>query len=390
MVSSTVPPLDSHEEPTEEEPMTADVTENGRPEETLNTLFTGDTTANPETSVTTSVATDQTTAKPTLSQTSTDSGNSSNIKTFTIKPQVILIDPSQIFRTSSESKSPSADAILPMPGYNITEETQSFVSHSTEIPRQATSQTQSIASFNATAVNLTTIIWHFGSEYNATAITAVTTSTKADVSDSAPTEATSHVQSASGSASKGSSESGGMIEKEWPAEDHFPTGKKSLELNETVQKTCVADCEVEVVTPANEDSLSLTADRLNESLPASIVFPTTEVEGQARPAAQETSRDRPSASIPGGGLPPGWSRPLSDLFWRLEAAEEKDLSSRLISGRPTLSYTDLSMTGPVGEVRRPERTFLFADIGGQRLPYYDLRPPDERLMRSQSGRLYLE
>jgi hypothetical protein len=386
-VSSTLTPLNDQEEPTEEKSMAADVTENGRPEEKLNSLFTADTKTDSETSVTTSVKTERTTTKPALNETPTDFNNFSNIKIFTIKPQVILIDPSHILGTSSESKSPSsADAILPMPRYNITEETQRFVSHSTEIPRQATSQTQSFASFNATAVNLTTT-QVFGPEFNATAITAVTTSTKADISDSRTTEATSHVQSASGSASKGSYE--GPIETEWPAKDHLSTGNKSLKLHDIVQKTCVADCEVEVVTPANEESLSLEADRLDESSPASIVFPATEVKGQARPAAQERTRDRPSASLPGGGLPPGWSRPLSDLFWRLEAAEREDLS-RLTSGRPTLSYTDLSLRGPVGEVRRPERTFLFADIGGQRLPYYDLRPPDERLMRSQSGRLYLE
>jgi hypothetical protein len=390
MISSTLPPLNNLEEPMEEKPMAACVAENGRPEETLNSLFTADIKTDPEARVTTSLPTERTTTKPAVSQTRTDSGTSSNIKTFTIIPQVIQIDPVQILGTSLESKSPSADAILPMSGYNITEETQSFVSHSTQLPRQATSQAQSFASFNATTVNLTTT-QPFGPKFNATAITAVTTSTKADLSDSATTEATSHVQSVPGSASKGSSEYEGLIEKEWPAEDHLPTGNKSLELNETVQKTCVADCDVEVVTPANEESLSLEAGGLDESSPASIVFPATEVKGEARPAAQERkSRDRPSASIPGGGLPPGWSRPLSDLFWRLEAAEEKDLSSRLTSGRPTLSYNDLSLGGSLGAVRRPERTFLFADIGGQRLPYYDLRPPDQRLMRSQNGRLYLE
>ncbi len=373
MVSSTLPPLKDQEKPMEERPMAADVTENGRLEET-----------DPETSVTQSVPTDRTTTKLGMSQTPTDSGNSSNIKTFTIKPEVILIDPAQIFRTS-ESKSPSADAILSMPGYNITEETQSFVSHATEIPKQATSQAQSFASFDTTAVNLTTTIRPFGLDDS---VTAVTTSATADISDSTTTEATSHIQSASTLA--GPSKSGGLIETKWPVEEHLPTGNKSLELNETVQKTCVADCDVEVVTPANEESLSLKADMLDESSPASIVFPATEVKGKARPAAQGTSRDRPSSSIPGGGLPPGWSRPVSDLFWRLEAAEGEDLSSRLTSGRPTLSYADLSLKGHVGEVRRPERTFLFADIGGQRLPYYDLRPPDERLMRSQSSRLYLE
>jgi hypothetical protein len=384
MVSSTVPPLDNLEEPMEEKPMAADLTENGRLEETLNTLFTADTETDQETSVTTSVTTQRTTTKPAISQTSTDSGNSSNIKTYTIKPQLILIDPVQIFGSSTESKSPSDEAILPMPRYNITEETPSFVSHSTEIPRQATSQTQSFASFNTKAVNLTTTFRPFGLD---NIVTAVTTSEKQDIPDSTTAEATSHQQSASTSASNGSSESGGLIETEWHAEDHLSTGNKSLELDEIVQKTCVADCEVEVVTPANEESLSLEADRSDESSPASIVFPATEVKGQARPAAQETtSRDRPSASIPGGGLPPGWSRPLSDLFWRLEAAEGKELTS----GRPTQSYTDLSLRGSVGALRRPERTFLFADNGGQRLPYYDLRPPDERLMRSQKGRLYLE
>jgi hypothetical protein len=388
MVSSTLPPLDNLEEPMEEKRMAEDVTENGRPEETLSTTFTADTKTDPETSVTTSVPTERTTTKRALNETPMDFNNSSNIKTFTIKPQVILIDPVQIFGSSLESKSPSADAILPLPGYNITGGTQSFVSHSTEIPRQATSQAQSFASFTATGVNLTTTIRPFDLDEG---VTALTTSAKGDISDSTTTEATIHEQSASISASNGSSESGGLIETERSAEDHLSTGNKSLKLDETVQKTCVADCEVEVVTPANEESLSLKADRLDESSPASIVFPATEVKGQARPAAQgTTSRDRASASIPGGGLPPGWSRPLSDLFWRLEAAEGENLSSRLTSGRPTLSYSDLSLRSPAGEVRRPERTFLFADIGGQRLPYYDLRPPDERLMRSQSDRLYLE